>query len=154
MTQQQVTTKREFGMQTLLSLLLIVSAGLGLWVLDTQVEVFSFGDSTYDAQFFPRIILSLIVVTVFCRLILRRREKPVPIGAISSWLRIFVVTFAIIAALLLMPTIGFLAGSFLAAFVTAVAFGERKLLYNVGLPLLVAALVTFGAQKGLNIPLP
>lgn len=151
---QDDTAKRRFGMATLTCLLLVVFAALGLWVLDAQVEVYSFGSSVFDARFFPRIILWLIVISAVLRLLVSRGKQQTPIGSPRSWFRVFLVVIAMILALRFMPTIGFLAGAFFAAAVTALALGERKLIFCLGLPLLVAALVSLGAHKGLNIPLP
>ena len=139
-------------MTTLTCLLLVVFASLGLWVLDAQVEVYSFGSSVFDARFFPRIILWLIVISAVLCLLVSRSKQQAPIGSPRSWFRVFLVVIAMILALRFMPTIGFLAGAFFAA--TALALGERKLIFCLGLPLMVAALVSLGAHKGLNIPLP
>ena len=149
------TLKGQIGVQTLVCLLLVIGAIFGLSLLEEQVPVWSFGDSsTFDAQFFPRIILSLIVLSVVIRMVLKFRERDDAIGSFKSWLRVLIVAISVVIALLLMSAIGFLASAFLAAFVTAITFGERNLIYNIGVPLVVAALVTYGARSGLSIPLP
>lgn len=152
--QANLLGKKGYGLQSLICLLFAISAGLGLWVLESQVQVFSFGDSLFDAQFFPRIVLSLIVaVSVLC-FIARMRKEDQPIGPFSNLVRVVIAGSIIAVALWYMPVMGFLLATFIAASVTALLFGERHMVFFIGLPLFVSALVTFGAQQGLNIPLP
>ena len=99
-------------------------------------------------------MLALIVVTVIGRLLFTCRQADDPLGSAAGWMRVLVVGGVVAIALLLMPSIGFLSGACLAGFVTALAFGESRLVYSLGLTLAVAALVTFGAREGLSIPLP
>ena len=142
------------GLQSLICLILASFAGLGLWTLETQVQVFSFGDSLFDAQFFPRIVLGLIVVTALLCCVARIKKTDEPIGPFSGWIKVLLVVGAIVLALWLMPSVGFFISACVAAITTALVLGERHIILYVGLPLLVAALVTLGAQHGLNIPLP
>ena len=142
------------GLQSLICLMLAVFAGLGLWTLDTQVQVFSFGDSLFDARFFPRIVLGLIIVTAILCCLARAKKTDEPIGPLAGWIRVLLVVGTIALALWFMPSVGFLISSFVAAMVTALVLGERHIILYVGLPLIVATLVTVGAQHGLNIPLP
>ncbi len=142
------------GIQTLASSLVLVGAIAGLSLLESQIEVFSFGDTGIDARFFPRIVLGLLVLAVLIRLFVHRRTPDMPLGYVSSWLRVGLAVVAVTLGLILMTSIGFLAGAALSGFVTALAFGERRLIFSVGLPLAVAALVVLGAREGLNIPLP
>ncbi|NVK40472.1 MAG: tripartite tricarboxylate transporter TctB family protein [Oceanospirillaceae bacterium] len=142
------------GIQTLTSSLLLVSAIAGLSLLESQIQVFSFGDTGIDARFFPRIVLGLLVLAVLIRLFVHRKTPDMPLGYVSSWLRVGLAAAAVTLGLFLMPSIGFLASAALSGFVTALAFGERRLMFSVGLPLAVAAIVSFGAREGLNIPLP
>ncbi|NVK72221.1 MAG: tripartite tricarboxylate transporter TctB family protein [Oceanospirillaceae bacterium] len=142
------------GLQSLICLMLAVFAGLGLCLLDSQVQVFSFGDSSFDARFFPRIVLVLIVVLALLSGMARAKKMDEPIGSFVGWARVFLVVGVIGLALWFMPSVGFLLSSFVVASVTAFVLGERDIRLYVGLPLLIAAIVTFGAQYGLTIPLP
>jgi hypothetical protein len=142
------------GLQSLICLMLAVFAGLGLCMLDSQVQVFSFGDSSFDARFFPRIVLVLILVLALLSGIARAKKMDEPIGSLVGWGRVFLVVGVISLALWFMPSVGFLLSAFVVASVTAFILGERDIKLYVGLPLLIAAIVTFGAQYGLTIPLP
>ena len=142
------------GLQSLVCLMLAVFAGLGLWTLDTQVQVFSFGDSLFDARFFPRIVLGLIIVTAILCCVARIKKADDQVGPLTGWIRVLLVVGTLIWALWFMPSVGFLISSFMAASATALVLGERNILLYIGLPFLVATLVTLGAQYGLNIPLP
>lgn len=154
MTTSISTLLAKRGLQSLICLLLAVLAIYGLWSLDSQVQVFSFGDVLYDAQFFPRIVLSLIIVTAVLCCLARLPQQEEPIGSFAAWARVLLGVGAVGLALWLMPNVGFLLSAFLAAVVIALTLGERHLALYLGLPLLVATLVTVGAQHGLNIPLP
>ena len=142
------------GLQSLICLMLAVFAGLGLCLLDSQVQVFSFGGSLFNARFFPRIVLVLIIVIALLCCIARTQKMDEPIGSLAGWVRVFLVVGMISIALWFMPSVGFLLSSFVVASVTAFILGERDIKLYVGLPLLIAAIVTFGAQYGLTIPLP
>lgn len=142
------------GLQSLICLMLAIFAGLGLYLLDSQVQVFSFGDSSFDARFFPRIVLVLIIIIALLCCIARAQKMDEPIGSLVGWARVFLVVGVISLALWFMPSIGFLLSSFVVASVTAFILGERDIKLYVGLPLLIAAIITFGAQYGLTIPLP
>lgn len=142
------------GLQSLICLMLAIFAGLGLYLLDSQVQVFSFGDSSFDARFFPRIVLVLIIIIALLCCIVRAQKMDEPVGSLAGWARVFLVVGIISIALWFMPRVGFLLSSFVVASVTAFVLGERDIKLYVVLPLLIAALVTFGAQYGLTIPLP
>lgn len=142
------------GTQTLTSSLLLVGAIAGLVLLKSQVPVFGFDDTGPTARFFPRIVLGLLALIVLTRLILNRRRPDEPLGPVSGWIRVAATAIAIAVGLGLMPTIGFFAGAAMAGFATALAFGERRLLFSAGLTLAVAASVTYFARDWLNIPLP
>lgn len=142
------------GLQSLICLMFTGLAGLGLWFLDTQVQVFSFGSSLFDAQFFPRIVLALIIVTSILCVIVRAHKADEPLGELAKWGRVTFLAAALVVSLWFMPSIGFLSGAFATACITALLLGERSVIVSIGLPLLVATLVTIGAQQGLTIPLP
>ena len=140
------------GFRTLTASLLLVAALWALYALDSQIQVFSFGESGPDARSFPRAVLWLLVVVVALRLALSLRRED---AALSAWplLRVLVVVAVCILALWAMPVVGFLAGAAGAGVIVSLVLGERKPLM-LSLPLLVAAVVAYGGQHGLNIPLP
>ncbi|WP_409418642.1 tripartite tricarboxylate transporter TctB family protein [Marinomonas sp. RS-M-Aa-14] len=142
------------GLQSLICLMLAVFAGVGLCLLDSQVQVFGFGDSLFDARFFPRIVLVFILVLALLSGMARAKKMDEPIGSLVGWGRVFLVVGVISLVLWFMLSVGFLLSSFVVASVTAFILGERDIKLCVGLPLLIAAIITFGAQYGLIIPLP
>lgn len=140
------------GFRTLTTGLLLAAALWALYALDSQIQVFSFGDAGPDARSFPRVVLWLLAAVVALRLVLslRREDDAFRLRPLGRVLAVVAVT---ILALWLMPTVGFFAGAAGAGIVVSLVLGERKPLM-LGLPLVVAAIVAFGGQHGLNIPLP
>jgi hypothetical protein len=143
-----------FGMQTLASGLLLAGSVIGLLILDSQTPIFSFESHWPDARTFPMFALAFLAVATCARLILNFRKAEDPIGPARRVVRVMAVTVAMIVALAALPWIGFFASASIAAIATALALGERRLVYSLGLTLAVAAIVTFGARYGLSIPLP
>ncbi|WP_040607879.1 tripartite tricarboxylate transporter TctB family protein [Oceanicola sp. S124] len=140
------------GFRTLTASLLLAAALWALQALDSQIQVFSFGESGPDARSFPRGVLWLLVAVVALRLVLSLRREDAALRA-GPLLRVLAVVAVCILALWSMPTVGFLAGAAGAGVIVSLVLGERKPLM-LGLPLLVSAVVAYGGQHGLNIPLP
>ncbi|WP_417211165.1 tripartite tricarboxylate transporter TctB family protein [Antarctobacter sp.] len=133
---------------------LILAAALSaLYLLDSQIEVFGFGDAGPDARSFPRAALWLLAGTVALRLVMRLRTQDTPLQPPRRLGRVLAVTACTGAALLAMPQFGFFAGAAGAGIVVALVLGERRPLM-LCLPVIVAAIVAYGGRHGLNIPLP
>lgn len=155
MTSEPGRTRRPFtGAESLTSGLLLVGAVVALAQIGTQIEVVGFDEVGPTARTVPRLALGILVFAVASRLVLNRHRNEHPIGPLGDLSRVLAVAMATLAAILLMPSLGFVPGAALVGIITAVAFGERRwvlaLILNVGL----AALVGYGARYGLKIPLP
>ena len=142
------------SIQALTSILLLAGALLGLFFLNAQIEIFSFGSQWPDARTVPQALLALLAITVAVRLVRHRADRETSIGRARSHGRVFLVAAAAALAIWSMPAYGFLPGSVAAGVVTAWALGERRLLLLAGIPLAIAAAVVYGGRYGLNIPLP
>lgn len=142
------------GFRALTNGVLLACALGALVLLNTQIEVFSLGDDGPDARSFPKVVLWALVAAVLVRLVTNFRRADIPFGPLVCFGRILGVTLCTCAALWLMPRFGFFAGATLAGIAVALALGERRLMAMVGLPLIVAAIATFGGQYMLGIPLP
>ena len=141
------------GFRTLTAGLLLAAAVWGLYNLESQIQVFGFGASGPDARSFPRLALWLLAAVVALRLVLSLRSEDIPLGNPVRLGRVLAVTASSAAALWVMPQVGFFFGAAGAGIVVALTLGERRPLLLV-LPLIVAAVVTFGGRHGLSIPLP
>lgn len=93
-------------------------------------------------------ILWLLARVLTLRQILGLRAGGLP--GLGRVLAIAAVTAAVLSA---MPHLSFLVGSAGVGIGVAIMLGERRLL-PLGLPLIVAAVVTYGGRHGLGIPLP
>lgn len=131
---------------------LLAAAAWGLVSLDSQIEIFGFGASGPDARSFPRVALWLLAAVAALRLILCLRTEDTPLG-LSRLGRVLTLTASCAAALWAIPHIGFFFGAAGVGIVVALVLGERRPLL-LGLPLVIAAVVTFGGRYGLSIPLP
>ena len=141
------------GFRTLTAGLLLAAAVWGLYNLESQIQVFGFGASGPDARSFPRLALWLLAAVVALRLVLSLRSEDIPLGNPVRLGRVLAVTASSAVALWAMPQVGFFFGAAGAGIVVALMLGERRPLLLV-LPLIVAAVVTFGGRHGLSIPLP
>ena len=92
------------GFRTLTASLLLVAALWALYALDSQIQVFSFGESGPDARSFPRAVLWLLVAVVALRLVLSLRRED---AALRAWplLRVLVVVAVCILALWAIPVV-------------------------------------------------
>jgi len=141
------------GFRTLTAGLLLTAALWAVFALNSQIQVFGFGDAGPDARSFPRLVLWLLAGAVALRLILSLRIEDAPLGDMSRLGRVLAVTASTALALWAMRQFGFFAGAAGAGFVVAIVLGERRPLL-LGLPLIVAAIVAYGGRHGLSIPLP
>lgn len=143
------------GIRTLTCGLLLIGAVCGLMVLDTQVQVFSLDAATGpDARTVPMIAFALLVAALILRIALSFRQQDEAIGTPHELLGFLAICGATALGLFLMPQLGFVACSAFAGAVTALAFGERQIIFWALLPLAVAAFIGFVARWALNIPLP
>lgn len=141
------------GFRTLTASLLLAATLSALTVLDTQIEVFGFGDSGPDARSFPRAVLWLLAAVVALRLVLSLRSADAPLGTPTRLGRVMAVTLGTVAALWVMPHYGFLVGATGVGIVVAVMLGEKRPVM-LALPVIVAVVVAYGGRHGLSIPLP
>lgn len=142
------------GFRTFTGAVLLTGAIAAVATLDTQIEVFGFGDSGPDARSFPRLAFGLLAGVMALRLVLSFRQADtamVPIHKMARVLGVIVVTGA---ALWSMPRFGFFPGAALAGIVATLALGERRPLLVVGLPVVIALITAYGGRYLLNIPLP
>ena len=143
------------GMQSVSLLALIVASSSGLLLLESQIEVYSFGDSSeIDARFLPKIVLWLLLVTTCIRVALNLNLPQAPLGSLPSWFRVAAVACAMSLSIYLLPKTGFFIGSLGMGVATAFFLGERRLFYCTLIPFCVSVLITVGAKQVLNIPLP
>lgn len=142
------------GFRALTGGILLVGALGALYVLNAQIQVFSLGDAGPSARSFPRWALWVLAAAVLLRLVLSLRVPEIHFGPLRRSGRVLIVTLSTAAALWTMPQFGFFVGAAVAGIVATLAMGERRPLLLIGLPLLVAALVGYGARHGLSIPLP
>lgn len=141
------------GFRTLTAGLLLAAAAWGLYSLDSQIQVFGFGAAGPDARSFPRVALWLLAAVAALRLVLGLRAEDTPLGNRARLGRVLAVTASCAVALWAMPQTRFFIGAAGAGIVVALVLGERRPLL-LGLPLVVAAVVVYGARHGLRIPLP
>ncbi|SPF81754.1 hypothetical protein [Pseudoprimorskyibacter insulae] len=141
-----------FGASTLTSLGLLVGAIAGLLLLEAQVPLWGFGSNGPDARSFPRVALIVLAGLAGLRLGLGLWRGGAGLGA--GWFRAGLVTAALIAGLWAMPMLGFIPCAAGLGIVTALAFGERKPLALIAVPLIAAAIVGLGARFILAVPLP
>ena len=128
---------------------------LGLNQLEAQVEVFSFGESRFDARLFPQAVLTLLALACAVRVVLGLKTPTVQgEGSLGRWFTLVSLTGVFVAAWWLMPLVGFWLASSAVAVLTALAFGERRVLYVLVLPVVMASLIFFLATQGLGLPLP
>ena len=141
------------GFGTLTAGLLLVTTIGAIAALDSQIEVFGFGDAGPDARSFPRAALWLLAAVLTLRLIRNLRVPDAAFGGPSRLGRAMAVAVGTAVALWAMPQVGFLIGASGLGILVALLLGERRILL-LALPVAVAALVTYGGRHGLNIPLP
>ena len=146
---------KRIGTETLLCVSFLGLGLTGLFLLETEVPVFSFGGgSGPDARFFPRIVLGLLVAARLVRLSLARKSLDIPLGSTARWLRVALSAGGVIAGTAMMPLIGFFGGAVLAGAATVLAFGESRPWVSLIVTLVVAGLVTLAARELIHIPLP
>jgi hypothetical protein len=154
MTEDGRKRKSLAGMQTLTSSLLLVSAVAGLIMLKSQIEVFRLGEKGPDARTVPALVLGTLVCATLLRLALNRGREENRIGPFLGLVRVLAVASAALVATALMPQVGFFLSAALVGIVTVLAFGGRRIILDLGLTVVLSAVVTYGARHGLNIPLP
>lgn len=143
------------GMQSVSLMALIAVSCSGLLLLESQIEVFSFGGSSeVDARFVPKIVLWLLLISTSIRAVLNLGSAQAPIGELSSWLRVAAVTCVLCLGIYLLPVTSFFTGSLSIGVAAAFFLGERRPIFCIIIPLCVSALITLGAKQVLNIPLP
>lgn len=141
------------GFRTLTAGLLLAATLWAVFALDSQIQIFGFGDAGPDARSFPRVALWLLAAVVALRLILSLRTEDASLGGTLRLRRVLAVVASTAAALWAMPQFGFFAGAASAGIVVAIILGERRPML-LGLPVIVAAVVAYGGRHGLSIPLP
>ena len=141
------------GFGTLTAGLLLVTTVGAIAALDSQIEVFGFGDAGPDARSFPRAALWLLAAVLALRLARNLRVQDATFGGMSRLGRALAVAATSAVALWAMPLVGFLVAASGLGIVVALLLGERRIVL-LALPVAVAALVTYGGRHGLNIPLP
>lgn len=154
MSARSVVKRFRPGMPALTSILLLVGALAGLYVADTQIQVFGFGNQWPDARTVPMAVLGLLAVATALRIVLNLNSVELPVGPARSHGRVALVVLSSAAALWSMTYFGFLPGAVFVAFVSTLALGERRPVFVIGLPLVVAFAVYYGGRYGLNVPLP
>lgn len=154
MQAERRTGGRRPGIGTLTSTLLLVGALAGLGLLHGQVKVFTLGEQGLDARSFPRWALGALAIAAALRLVAGLRRADTPIGPPWALARAGAIAVAMAVALALMPRLGFFAGALVTGATTSLAFGERRWLLDLGIVVVLSAVVTFGARWLLGIPLP
>lgn len=148
-------SRHRIGMRTLTSGLLLASALAGLVMIDSQIQVFSLDQSAGpDAKTVPMVALVLLAAALVLRMVLSFRQPDTPFGSRRDLLGLLAICAATAISLLLMPRLGFIACASFAGAVTALAFGERKIIFWAVLPIALAAFIGILARLALNIPLP
>ncbi|NVJ93116.1 MAG: tripartite tricarboxylate transporter TctB family protein [Methylocystaceae bacterium] len=142
------------GIQSLTSVILLVSAICALAIVDTQIQVFSLDDEWPNARSFPVLVLGVLTLTILFRLALNWKCEEGPIGPSQQMIRVIALLLTTACALVCIHYMGFLVGVALSAIVTSFALGERRIALTFGLGIILALIVTFGAREGLSIPLP
>ncbi|WP_320144650.1 tripartite tricarboxylate transporter TctB family protein [uncultured Cohaesibacter sp.] len=144
----------QLTMPALTSILLLVSSLVGIWIADSEIQIFSFGDQWPDARTVPVVVLWLLAAISALRLILNFGEQETPIGPARRYGQVFIVLLAAVMALWSMPHFGFLPGAIFLGIVATLALGERRALLVLGLPLVIAITVYYGGRYGIGVPLP
>lgn len=142
------------GFRTATGTVLLIGSLAALFVLETQIQVFGFGDSGPDARSFPRMVLWALAVVMVGRLLVSFREKDAPLGPPRRLARVLVLLAITAIALWSMARFGFFPGAALAGITATITLGERRPFFAIGLPVLVAAIVAYGGRHVLSIPLP
>jgi len=153
-TPDHVKPTSRIGIQTLTSGLLLVGAVVALAVLDKQIQIYGLSTQWPNARTFPMLILGVLALAVLVRLGLNWKQIEAPIGPVSQMARVVALMLAIGTAVAIMPYWGFFSGAIVAAVGTSLALNERRLVMSLGLSLVLAIIVTYGARHGLSIPLP
>jgi len=143
-----------FGIRTLTCALLLAGAAAGLVLLEAQVPVWNLGGAGPTARTLPRVALALLAAALLLRLVVGLFGTDRPVGSIRDWSPVFLVVIATVAALALMPLAGFIPCAAGLGIIIALAYGERKPVFSIGLPVLAALAIGLGAEHVLNIPLP
>jgi hypothetical protein len=146
--------KQKLGIETLTSMLLLVSAVAGLVLLQSQIDVFNLGEPGPDARSFPRFVLALLGGALLLRLLAHRGKSDSPVGPARNMAQVTLVAVAMIAAVAMLTPVGFFPSAVLVGIVTTLVLGARRPFLDIGLIVILSAIVTFGARMGLGIPLP
>jgi hypothetical protein len=154
MGQSSATKQFQLSMSALTSILLLVGSLVGIWIADSEIQIFGFGSQWPDARTVPVAVLWLLAAVSALRLILNFRKQETSIGPARRLGQVFIVLLAAVIALWSMPRFGFLPGAIFLGVVATLALGERRPLLVIGLPLAVAVAVFFGGRYGLGVPLP
>ncbi len=144
----------QLTMPALTSILLLVSSLVGIWIADSEIQIFSFGDQWPDARTVPVAVLWLLAAVSALRLILNVGKQTIAMGPARRHGQVFIVLLAAVIALWSMPRFGFLPGAIFLGIVATLALGERRPLLVLGLPLAIAVAVYYGGRYGIGVPLP
>lgn len=143
-----------YGLQSFATLGLLILSITGLLMLHTQVTVFDFGDSGPDARFFPRVIFWLLALVSGFRFWRQWSVSETAVGAWGSWFRVVISVISVVIVIAIMGQVGFFISVAGLGILLAWLLGERRLFLSVVIPIVIAALVAYGARYILNLPLP
>lgn len=151
---RQLTRPVGFGLRRLTFMMLLGAALAGLALCSSQVPLWGFEDGGPDARSLPWVALSLLTGALILRLATDLKSRDIPLGRGRDWFALAAVVVATIAALALMPHLGFLLCAAGLAIATSLSYGERDPRFLFGLPILAALIISVGAEWMLGIPLP